>query len=74
MSPDDGMLMRDGCVYVAPPDYHLITDGRRVPRKSPPEGPARTEAPSSRMMMRAKSRHLTAFTATLDEEIAEAHA
>src|SRR5688572_27922782 len=30
VSPDDGMQIRDGQVYVAPPDYHLIVDGRRV--------------------------------------------
>ena len=23
-------LIRDGCVYVAPPDYHLIIDGRHL--------------------------------------------
>jgi two-component system chemotaxis response regulator CheB len=30
VSPDDGMQIRDGHVCVAPPDYHLIIDGRRV--------------------------------------------
>ena len=28
--PDDGMQIRDGYVYVAPPDYHLIIDGRNI--------------------------------------------
>lgn len=32
VSPDDGMSMRDGYVYVAPPDYHLIMDGRLLHR------------------------------------------
>src|SRR5688572_7699933 len=30
VSPDDGMQIRDGHVYVAPPDYHLIIDRARV--------------------------------------------
>ena len=30
VNPEDGMPIRDGCVYVAPPDYHLIVDGRHV--------------------------------------------
>jgi two-component system chemotaxis response regulator CheB len=30
MTPDDGMPIRDGRVYVAPPDYHLIIDGRKL--------------------------------------------
>ena len=27
VNPEDGMVIRDGFVYVAPPDYHLIVDG-----------------------------------------------
>ena len=30
VNPEDGMVIRDGCVYVAPPDYHLVVDGRYV--------------------------------------------
>ncbi len=30
VNPEDGMPIRDGCVYVAQPDYHLIVDGRHV--------------------------------------------
>lgn len=30
VSPDEGMLIRDGYVYVAPPDYHLTIRGGRV--------------------------------------------
>jgi two-component system chemotaxis response regulator CheB len=30
VAPQDGVLARNGHVYVAPPDYHLIIDGRRV--------------------------------------------
>jgi two-component system chemotaxis response regulator CheB len=30
VASEDGMLARDGHVYVAPPDYHLIVDSRRV--------------------------------------------
>jgi two-component system chemotaxis response regulator CheB len=30
VSPGDGGLIRDGCVYVAPPDYHLIVSGRHL--------------------------------------------
>jgi two-component system chemotaxis response regulator CheB len=31
VAPEDGLLARDGHVCVAPPDYHLIVDNRRVP-------------------------------------------
>jgi two-component system chemotaxis response regulator CheB len=30
VSPEDAMVIRDGHVYVAPPDYHLIVDGRHA--------------------------------------------
>jgi two-component system chemotaxis response regulator CheB len=30
VDPEDGMLVQDGCVYVAPPDYHLLVDGAHV--------------------------------------------
>jgi two-component system chemotaxis response regulator CheB len=30
VNPEDGMVIRDGCVYVAPPDYHLVIDRRHV--------------------------------------------
>jgi two-component system chemotaxis response regulator CheB len=30
VSPEEEMVIRDGCVYVAPPDYHLIVDGRHA--------------------------------------------
>jgi two-component system chemotaxis response regulator CheB len=30
VSPDEGMKIQDGYVYVAPPDYHLIIDGRKL--------------------------------------------
>lgn len=30
IAPDDGAIIRDGQLYVAPPDYHLVVDDRRV--------------------------------------------
>lgn len=30
VSPDEGMLIRNGYVYVAPTDYHLTIGGGRV--------------------------------------------
>jgi len=30
VSPEDRGMIRNGCVYVAPPDYHLIIDGRHL--------------------------------------------
>ena len=30
VDPENGMVIRDGCVYVAPPDYHLVIDGQHV--------------------------------------------
>lgn len=30
VSPEKETVIRNGCVYVAPPDYHLIVDGRHA--------------------------------------------
>jgi len=75
--PEDGMLIRDGCVYVAPPDYHLIVNGRHAGLTRGPREhrfrPAVIEENielRSRMKVRATDRRLTAFITTLDREIA----